>query len=75
MPADLKYYAQNPDEAKNKLSSDSGQPSKIDGLKDEIMFWKETIEEIRQNNPELEQSIKDYGRERNHFEKISRVMG
>ena len=23
------------------------------------MFWKETIEEIRQNNPELEQSIKD----------------
>ncbi|WP_031546691.1 hypothetical protein [Salinicoccus luteus] len=56
---DLKYYAQNPDEAKEKLSSDSGQSSKLQSLKDEAMFWKETIEEIRQNNPELEQSIKD----------------
>lgn len=56
---DLKYYAQNPDEAKQKFSSDSGQPSKLDSLKDEAKFWKETIEEIRQNNPELEESIKD----------------
>ncbi|WP_342387355.1 YtxH domain-containing protein [Salinicoccus bachuensis] len=56
---DLKYYAQNPDEAKEKLSSDSGQSSKLQSLKDEAMFWKETIEEIRQNNPELEESIKD----------------
>lgn len=56
---DLKYYAQNPDEAKQKLSSNSGQSSKFDALKEEAKFWKETIEEIRQNNPELEESIKD----------------
>ncbi|WP_017549283.1 hypothetical protein [Salinicoccus carnicancri] len=56
---DLKYYAQNPDEAKQKFSSDSRQPSKFDSLKDEVMFWKDTIEEIRQKNPELEQSIMD----------------
>ena len=56
---DLKYYAQNPDEAKQKFSSNSGQPSKFDSLKDEVMFWKDTIEEIRQKNPELEQSIMD----------------
>ncbi|AKG74481.1 hypothetical protein [Salinicoccus halodurans] len=56
---DLKYYAQNPDEAKQKLSSNSGQSSKFDSLKEEVMFWKDTIEEIRQNNPELEQSIMD----------------
>ncbi|WP_411842288.1 YtxH domain-containing protein [Salinicoccus sp. HZC-1] len=56
---DLKYYAKNPDEAKQKLSSNSGQSSKFDSLKEEAKFWKETIEEIRQNNPELEESIKD----------------
>ncbi|MFC3418550.1 YtxH domain-containing protein [Salinicoccus hispanicus] len=56
---DLKYYAQNPNEAKEKLTSDSGDSSKIQSLKDEVMFWKDTIQEIRQNNPELEESIKD----------------
>ena len=56
---DLKYYAQNPEEAKQKMNSGSGQSSKIDSLKDEVMFWKETVEEIRRNNPELEESLKD----------------
>ncbi|MCG1010949.1 YtxH domain-containing protein [Salinicoccus sp. ID82-1] len=56
---DLKYYAQNPNEAKEKLTSDAGDSSKVQSLKDEVMFWKDTIQEIRQNNPELEESIKD----------------
>src|SRR5699024_8065866 len=56
---DLKYNAQNPDEAKQKFSSNSAQPSKLDSLTAEVMIWKDTIEEIRQKNPELEQSIMD----------------
>ena len=35
------------------------KPSKISSIKDEVMYWKDTLEEIRRNNPELERSIKD----------------
>lgn len=57
---DLKYYAQHPDEVKNKFnSSDTGQTSKVNALRDEVMFWKDTIEEIRHQNPELEKSVMD----------------
>ncbi|RQN16825.1 YtxH domain-containing protein, partial [Paraburkholderia tropica] len=35
------------------------KPSKISNIKDEVMYWKDTLEEIRRNNPELERSIKD----------------
>jgi uncharacterized coiled-coil DUF342 family protein len=54
---DLRYYASNPEEIKNKIQVQSNEPSKLDQIKDEILFWKETIEEIRKNNPELEESI------------------
>lgn len=54
---DLKYYAGHPDEVKEKFQNTSNEPSKFDQLKDEVMFWKETVEEIREKNPELEQSI------------------
>ena len=35
------------------------KPSKFNSIKDEVLYWKDTIEEIRRNNPELEKSIKD----------------
>ena len=35
------------------------KPSKISSIKDEVMYWKDTLDEIRRNNPELERSIKD----------------
>lgn len=54
---DLRYYASNPEEVKNKLQTQSNEPSKFDQIKDEVLFWKETIEEIRRNNPELEESL------------------
>ena len=28
-------------------------------IKDEVLFWKDTIEEIRRNNPELERALID----------------
>ena len=37
----------------------SRKPSKFNSIKDEVLYWKDTIEEIRRNNPELEKSIKD----------------
>lgn len=37
----------------------SNQPSKINVIKDEIMYWKDAVEEIRRNNPELERALKD----------------
>lgn len=52
-------YAKHPDDLKDKFSSPSNEPSKLDQVKEEILFWKDTIEEIRRNNPELEQSIMD----------------
>ena len=42
-----------------KEGNRSRKPSKINSIKDEVMYWKDTIEEIRRNNPELERSIKD----------------
>lgn len=42
-----------------KEGNRSRKPSKINSIKDEIVYWKDTIEEIRRNNPELEQSIMD----------------
>lgn len=56
---DLGYYATHPDEAKNKLQSSSGGSSKFDQLKNEVMFWKDTVEQIRRENPELEKQIMD----------------
>lgn len=32
---------------------------KAKNLKDELLYWKETIDEIRRNNPELERAILD----------------
>ncbi|MCJ1661810.1 YtxH domain-containing protein [Staphylococcus sp. NRL 16/872] len=42
-----------------KEGNRSRKPSKISSIKDEVLYWKDTIEEIRRNNPELERSIKD----------------
>ncbi len=33
--------------------------SAINNIKDEVFYWKDVVEEIRRNNPELERSIKD----------------
>ncbi|MCM3519467.1 YtxH domain-containing protein [Staphylococcus xylosus] len=35
------------------------KPSAINNIKDEVFYWKDVVEEIRRNNPELERSIKD----------------
>ena len=51
------HYVKHPKEIQEKLNSQSNEPSKFDSLKEEVSFWKETIEEIRRNNPELERSI------------------
>src|SRR5699024_55705 len=56
---DVGYYDKHHDEAKNKFQNTSGQPSKFEQLKDEVLFWKDTVEQIRRENPELEQSIMD----------------
>ena len=42
-----------------KEGNRSRKPSKFNSIKDEVMYWKDTIEEIRRNNPELERSIRD----------------
>lgn len=42
-----------------KEGNRSRKPSKITSIKNEVLYWKDTIEEIRRNNPELEKSIKD----------------
>ncbi len=42
-----------------KKAKKSQKPSKVSSIKDEVMYWKDVIEEIRRNNPELERSIKD----------------
>ena len=54
---DLTHYVKNPKEIQEKLNAQSTEPSKFDSLKEEVSFWKDTIEEIRRNNPELERSI------------------
>ena len=41
----IKHYATNPDDLKTRFTEPStGQPSKIDMIKDEVLFWKDTIE-------------------------------
>lgn len=42
-----------------KEGNTSREPSKLDQIKDEVLYWKDVIEEIRRKNPELEQSIMD----------------
>ncbi len=32
---------------------------KFSKIKDEVLYWKDVVEEIRRNNPELERSLKD----------------
>ncbi|MFH4910780.1 YtxH domain-containing protein [Staphylococcus cohnii] len=42
-----------------KEGNRSQKPSAISNIKDEVSYWKDAIEEIRRNNPELERSLKD----------------
>lgn len=56
---ELGYYAKHPEAAKDKLQSSSGGSSKFEQLKDEVMFWKDTVQQIREENPELEKQIMD----------------
>lgn len=42
-----------------KEGNRSQKPSKIGNIKDEVLYWKDVVEEIRCNNPELERSLKD----------------
>lgn len=55
----IKHYATNPNDLKERFNEPSGKPSKIEMVKDEVLFWKDTIEEIRRNNPELERAVMD----------------
>ncbi|CAD7359323.1 MULTISPECIES: YtxH domain-containing protein [Staphylococcus] len=41
-----------------KTGERSSEPSKFGELKDEFFYWKDTIDEIRRNNPELERSLR-----------------
>ncbi|MBA8779133.1 YtxH domain-containing protein [Staphylococcus schleiferi subsp. coagulans] len=41
-----------------KTGERSNEPSKFAELKDEFFYWKDTIDEIRRNNPELERSLR-----------------
>ncbi|BAS45706.1 hypothetical protein SSCHL_0926 [Staphylococcus schleiferi] len=41
-----------------KTGERSSEPSKLAELKDEFFYWKDTIDEIRRNNPELERSLR-----------------
>ncbi|MDG0844272.1 YtxH domain-containing protein [Staphylococcus equorum] len=42
-----------------KEGNRSQKPSAINNVKDEVLYWKDVVEEIRRNNPELERSLKD----------------
>ncbi|WP_251518492.1 MULTISPECIES: YtxH domain-containing protein [Staphylococcus] len=42
-----------------KEGNKSQGSSKISDLKEEVMYWKDVVQEIRRNNPELERSLKD----------------
>lgn len=42
-----------------KEGNRSQKPSAINNVKDEVSYWKDVVEEIRRNNPELERSLKD----------------
>ncbi|AKS68843.1 hypothetical protein RN70_04525 [Staphylococcus schleiferi] len=41
-----------------KTGERSSEPSKFAEMKDEFFYWKDTIDEIRRNNPELERSLR-----------------
>ena len=41
-----------------KTGERSSEPSIFGELKDEFFYWKDTIDEIRRNNPELERSLR-----------------
>ncbi|MCU7557781.1 YtxH domain-containing protein [Macrococcus capreoli] len=43
----------------NGLTPAPATKSKVSNLKDELLYWKETIDEIRRNNPELEKALLD----------------
>lgn len=42
-----------------KEGNRSSKPSKFSNIKDEVLYWKDTVEEIRRKNPELERSLKN----------------
>lgn len=33
------------------------EPSKFSKIKDEVLYWKDAVDELRRNNPQLEQSL------------------
>ncbi|MCU5746224.1 YtxH domain-containing protein [Staphylococcus sp. SQ8-PEA] len=37
----------------------SSQPSVFTTIKDEVLYWKDTLEEIRRKNPDLEKQLKN----------------
>lgn len=43
----------------NGITPHPSTKNKVMNLKDELLYWKETIDEIRRNNPELERAILD----------------
>lgn len=56
-----------------KASKNSNGPSKFSQITDDIMYWKDTFDEIRRNNPELERSLlnaKDTFMERKNNKKL-----
>lgn len=62
----------------NGLTPAPSTKNKVSNLKDELLYWKNTIEEIRRNNPELERAIldaKDTFIEKRNQKKISGPNG
>ncbi|MGZ9850098.1 YtxH domain-containing protein [Macrococcus psychrotolerans] len=60
------------------ITSQGSTKNKVSNLKDELLYWKETIDEIRRNNPELERAIldaKDTFIEKKNQKKISGPNG
>lgn len=56
---ELGYYATHPKEVQEKFNAKRQEPSKFDAIKDEVMYWKDTLDDIRKNNPELEKQLMD----------------
>ncbi|MCY1581376.1 YtxH domain-containing protein [Staphylococcus pettenkoferi] len=40
-----------------KEGNRSSKPSAISNIKDEVLYWKDTLEEIRRKNPNLEKQL------------------
>ncbi len=62
----------------NGITPAPSTKAKAKNLKDELLYWKETIDEIRRNNPELERAIldaKDTFIEKRNQKKISGPNG